>query len=42
VIDPRGVVTHRAVGGREWDDEQLLGELRKLAKGVGEGKGGAE
>ena len=32
VIDPRGVVTHRAIGGREWDDEQLLGELRKLLK----------
>jgi len=30
VIDPRGVVTHRAIGGREWDDEQLLGQLRKL------------
>jgi peroxiredoxin len=32
VIDPRGLVTHRAIGGREWDDEQLLGELRKLLK----------
>ena len=32
VIDPRGVVTHRAIGGREWDDEQLLGELRKLLR----------
>jgi len=32
VIDPRGVVTHRAVGGREWGDEQLLGQLRKLLK----------
>ena len=32
VIDPRGVVTHRAVGGREWDNEQLLGQLRKLLK----------
>ncbi len=32
VIDPRGVVTHRAVGGREWDDEQLLGQLRALLK----------
>ena len=30
VIDPHGVVTHRAVGGREWDDDQLLGQLRKL------------
>lgn len=32
VIDPRGVVTHRAVGGREWDDEQLLAPLRQLLK----------
>ncbi len=32
VIDPRGVVTHQAVGGREWDDERLLGQLRKLLK----------
>jgi peroxiredoxin len=32
VIDPRGVVTYRAVGGREWDDEQLLAQLRKLLK----------
>jgi peroxiredoxin len=32
VIDPRGVVTHRAIGGREWDDEQLLGQLRKPLK----------
>ncbi len=32
VIDPRGIVTHRAVGGREWDDEQLLGQLRSLLK----------
>jgi peroxiredoxin len=32
VIDPRGIVTHRAVGSREWDDEQLLAQLRKLLK----------
>jgi peroxiredoxin len=32
VIDPRGVVTHRAIGGREWDDAQLLGTLRKLQR----------
>ena len=32
VIDPRGIVMHRAVGGREWDDEQLLVQLRKLLK----------
>ena len=30
VIDPRGRVTHRAVGGREWDDERLLAQLRRL------------
>lgn len=32
IIDPRGIITHRAIGGREWDDERLLGELRKLLK----------
>ncbi|MDO8703547.1 MAG: TlpA disulfide reductase family protein [Sulfuricaulis sp.] len=32
VIDPRGNVTHRAVGSREWDDDQLLDRLRKLLK----------
>ena len=30
VIDPRGKVTHRAVGSREWDDPELLGQLRAL------------
>lgn len=30
IIDPRGQVTHRAVGGREWDDDRLLAQLRKL------------
>ena len=30
IIDPRGQVTHRAIGGREWDDKKLLAELRKL------------
>mgnify|MGYP005847273115 CR=1 FL=1 len=30
VIDPRGMVTHSAVGGREWDDEKLLDQLRQL------------
>ena len=35
VIDPSGIVTHRAVGGREWDDEQLLGQLRKLLRKSG-------
>jgi peroxiredoxin len=32
VVDPRGMVTHRAVGGREWDDEKLLDQLRQLLK----------
>ena len=32
IIDPRGYVTHRAVGSREWDDEQLLGQLRQMLK----------
>jgi len=30
IIDPKGQVTHRAIGGREWDDPKLIGELRKL------------
>lgn len=30
VIDPRGRITHRAIGGRKWDDDALLDELRKL------------
>lgn len=32
IIDPQGRITHRAVGGREWDDEGLLNELRELLK----------
>lgn len=28
----RGVGTHRVIGGRECDDDQLLGQLRKLLK----------
>jgi len=32
VIDPRGRVIYRAIGGREWDDERLLAELRKLVR----------
>lgn len=34
VIDPRGRVTHRAVGGREWDDPALLDQLRRLRDGT--------
>ena len=30
VIDPHDNVTYRAVGGREWDDEALLNQLRQL------------
>jgi len=30
IIDPEGRVTHRAVGGREWDDDALLDQLRQL------------
>ena len=30
IIDPRGLVTHRAVGSREWDDDRLLDRLRGM------------
>jgi peroxiredoxin len=30
IIDPQGRITHRAVGGREWDDAGLLDTLRTL------------
>lgn len=32
IVDPRGYITHRAVGSREWDDDRLLGQLRKTLK----------
>jgi peroxiredoxin len=32
IIDPRGQVTHRAIGGREWDDDRLLDRLRQMLK----------
>lgn len=32
VIDPDGIIRHRAVGTREWDDPQLVDELRELLK----------
>jgi peroxiredoxin len=32
VIDPGGIIRHRAVGTREWDDPQLVDELRELLK----------
>jgi len=30
IISPTGIVTHRTVGGREWDNDQLLNELRAM------------
>jgi len=32
IISPTGIVTHRTVGGREWDNNQLLNELRAMQK----------
>ena len=32
IIDPGGMATHRAVGGRHWDDDQLLDKLRAMLK----------
>ncbi|MHB8534123.1 MAG: peroxiredoxin family protein [Sulfuricaulis sp.] len=32
IVDPRGRVTHRAVGSREWDDDRLLNRLRGMLK----------
>lgn len=31
IIDPDGRITHRVVGGREWDDPALLKTLRELS-----------
>ena len=30
IVDPLGQVTHRAIGGREWDDDRLLEQLRRM------------
>jgi len=30
VVDPEGRLTYRAIGGRDWDDEELLGLIRAL------------
>ena len=35
IIDPRGQVTYRAIGGREWDDDRLLDQLRRMLKPQG-------
>jgi peroxiredoxin len=32
IIDPNGTATHRAVGGRNWDDDALLNQLRAMLK----------
>jgi len=32
IINPEGIVTHRTVGGRPWDDSKLLNELRRMQK----------
>ena len=32
IVNPEGMVTHRAVGSREWDDPQLMNALLKLRK----------
>ena len=30
IISPEGMVTHRTLGGREWDSDKLLDELRRM------------
>jgi len=30
VVDPGGRIAYRAIGGREWDDPELLAQVRKL------------
>ena len=32
IISPKGIVTHRAVGSREWDQPELIKLLSNLAK----------
>jgi peroxiredoxin len=32
IVDPEGRIAYRAIGGREWDDEQLLEQIRALQK----------
>jgi len=33
VISPEGVVTHRAMGSREWDSPELIKQLQMMGKG---------
>jgi peroxiredoxin len=32
VVDPRGRLAYRAIGGRAWDDPRLLDQVRALAR----------
>lgn len=32
VVDPSGMVTHRAVGSRDWDGDEILKQLMQLRK----------
>jgi peroxiredoxin len=32
VVDPQGRIVYRAVGGREWDDPELLKKIRELMR----------
>jgi peroxiredoxin len=32
VVDPQGRLAYRAIGGREWDDPQLLDQVRALKR----------
>lgn len=32
IVDPQGRIVYRAVGGREWDDPELLGKIRELLR----------
>ncbi len=34
IISPDGMVTHRTLGGREWDNDELLNELRRMQKNL--------
>lgn len=41
VIDPDGRLIYQAVGGREWDDPQILDQLRELRQGPRTAQSGA-